>query len=441
MTDVEKCALYFKSKHEYARLIKEIYRKYEKSGELCGYIMLNDASTEECYAANQILEPKKPFYPPQIKFHAIDFEKGLQQHTSFGCISLKSVVEAYYGEKIISKKEKKSNIFQLEINFWNDIAAQEEGTACFDWINAMINTKKYGYRTVIDKVHTSCTDAKMLLTNVCCAINSRISKNPIKLAELSAKATGNSHYFDKTNIAGRLFIKGLAYLSNMPDDTNAENIKGIYSEFGIEPDDISGATAAVGIRLYKLDGSEHPAFKAFADSGESCLISSSNLSSIVTADTDGKIIYIVENQMVFSALCNTAFEHGVGLICTSGQMKLSGINLIAMLVKSNCEIQYAGDFDPEGLQIADRLLKRYNSPKVHTWRMTVEDYDSIEKGDVLPPIRIKKLDSISSEELRPIEQKIREEKRAGYQELLIPQMRLDMITADKHTIDSVLLCY
>ena len=441
MTEVEKCARYFKSKHEYTRLISEIRKKYEKSGELCGCIIIDNATIDECNAANQILEPKKPFYPPLIKFNAVDFEKGLHQRTNFGYVSLKSVVEAYYGSQIISKKEKRNSVLESEAEFWIDITAQEKGKTGLKWINAMISTKKYGYKTIIEKVHISCVEAKALLTNVCSVINSQISQNPIKLAELSATVTGNSHYFDKTNIAGRLLIKGLAYIADMSDDSNAENIKAIYSEFGIEPDDISGATAAVGIRLYRFDGSEHPAFKFFADSGESCLISLSNLFSIATADTDRKTIYIVENQMVYSALSGTASEHEIGLICTSGQIKLAGMKLIDMLVKSDCEIHYAGDFDPEGLQIADKLLKRYNSSKVHTWRMTADDYNSIEKGDMLPQNRIKKLDSITSLELLPVAQKIREEKRAAYQELLITQMRLDMISASSRITNKTVLCY
>ena len=130
--------------------------------------------------------------------------------------------------------------------------------------------------------------------------------------------------------------------------------------------------------------------------------------------------------MVFSELAAAACEHGLSLICTSGQMKYAGIRLIDMLVMSGCEIFYAGDFDPEGLQIADKLLCRYSSGKVHSWRMTPEDYASIAKGDVISESRLKKLDSIVSDELKETARLLADTKRAGYQELLIAQMSEDM---------------
>ena len=42
-------------------------------------------------------------------------------------------------------------------------------------------------------------------------------------------------------------------------------------------------------------------------------------------------------------------------MCTYGQVRLSGIILLNLLIESGLKIYYSGDLDPEGIQIADKL--------------------------------------------------------------------------------------
>ncbi len=250
---------------------------------------------------------------------------------------------------------------------------------------------------------------------------------PIPLAVLSAEITGNSHYFDRNTTAGKLLIHALAFLSETSEYKNAEQIKTVYSHFLIEPDSISDVVAAVNIRLFDNNNVQHPAYKIFADTGEICLISAANLMNIRYADSDSKTVFIVENQMVFSALSKTAAISNSALLCTSGQIKSSGLRLIDMLMKNNCDIHYAGDFDPEGIQIAENLLHRYNSDRFHIWRMSAEDYLSIEKSnEEISDQRLKKLEKITSPTLKETALLIAENKKAAYQELLIHKMENDI---------------
>lgn len=294
---------------------------------------------------------------------------------------------------------------------------------------AMFSEYKYGYKTVMKEYSESTAYAQKILNYVCQAVNSRYDRiaEPIQLAVLSANITGDSHYFDRNTSAGKLLIHALAFFAEIREYNNAEKIKKIYSVFSIEPDSISGAAATVGIRIYYNDKSEHAAYKIFADRSEICLISVANLINIKYADSDTKIVYIVENQMVFSALAEIASKYHLSIICTSGQIKTAGLKLIDMLIDNNCDIYYAGDFDPEGIQIADKLLCRYNSDKFHIWRMSCDDYLSIEKSDnKISEQRLKKLLKVKSVSLKEISDLITIDKRIAYQELLIPKMMDDM---------------
>ena len=81
------------------------------------------------------------------------------------------------------------------------------------------------------------------------------------------------------------------------------------------------------------------------------------------------------------------------------------------------EFCYNGDFDPEGLLIADRLKSRYKN-------LNFIFYDDIHfkkcvSDKILTESRIKKLDNIKSKDLEIIKNIIIGSKRIGYQERLI----------------------
>ena len=113
------------------------------------------------------------------------------------------------------------------------------------------------------------------------------------------------------------------------------------------------------------------------------------------------------------------------MICTSGQLKRCVLKTLDMLSDSGCTIYYAGDFDPEGLLIADKILSRYKTA-VHIWRMSKEDYYSIKRVAPLSESRLKKLDSLKVTKLKELGDAIKSEKKAAYQELMIPDMIEDV---------------
>ncbi|RKQ16394.1 DUF2399 domain-containing protein [Oceanobacillus bengalensis] len=88
-----------------------------------------------------------------------------------------------------------------------------------------------------------------------------------------------------------------------------------------------------------------------------------------------KTVWIVENSGVYSSILDK-LPH-VPLICTHGQFKLVGLLLIDLLVKEDCTLYYAGDFDPEGLSMAEKLLQRHPN-NIHPWKMDVAHYQKAE---------------------------------------------------------------
>ena len=137
---------------------------------------------------------------------------------------------------------------------------------------------------------------------------------------------------------------------------------------------------------------------------------------------DKGVVFIVENSGVFSELL-TKFpsKYLPPLICTNGQFKLAALLLLDRLLKNNIIAYYSGDFDPEGLLMAQRLVSRYPA-NVRLWHYTEEDYIKAQSEVVLSKSQLNKLMNLELEELRAVKD-LMENKKTGYQEKLIKDLR------------------
>ena len=423
MHDAKSIAEILKRDKRYIRIMEQLKSKFSSYGESRGKVSINCATREECDAAAEITCPKVGYEPPELSFSVKAFEKGL---SNFGNVSLKDVLESYYGITMQTNAEHAAEKSEKKKVFENRLLTLHNGKPCSKWLSEMFSSRSYGYKTVMAQYSDAPDDAEKLICSVCDAIDSRYERDfePIGLPVLSAENTGNSHYFDQKETAGKLLISALGFLSEKTGNSS-EEIKEIYYYFGIEPDSITSACAMLGVRLYNDRGVEHQAFKAFVDNGEIAMLSAANLTNINSADCNKKTVFAVENPAVFMALVPVAKKKGYAMICTSGQLKMCVIKLLDMLAKSGCRIYYAGDFDPEGLQIADKLISRYKG-YIHIWRMSIDDYLIIDKTEPISESRLKKLDKLNDEQLRKLGEIIRNEGKAGYQELLISEMAEDI---------------
>ena len=151
----------------------------------------------------------------------------------------------------------------------------------------------------------------------------------------------------------------------------------------------------------------------------------SNLNRLTRADSSRKKVFIIENQMVFSQVCKEMGGEEYSVVCTSGQLRTASLYLIDLLLKSGCKLYYCGDVDPEGIEIADRVIAR-GPGQIFPWRMTAEDYYCSRSNEILTEKRLKRLDKITNGQLRELTQLLKIEKRAGYQENLIDLMVEDI---------------
>ncbi len=146
-----------------------------------------------------------------------------------------------------------------------------------------------------------------------------------------------------------------------------------------------------------------------------------NLGSLGSVGTVGKKnVYIVENPAVFSTLIRQWGNETI--LCGNGQIRLATLTLLD-LFDDETIFYYAGDFDPEGLQIAQRLKERYQN-RLQLWNYRKEYYEKYKSEVEITERSLRKLDKIYLEELQEMKTALLKEKKAAYQETMLREYLL-----------------
>lgn len=424
----EECAAYFAGRMGYHRALLAMRKKWKQYGRATGTIVIDHPTREEWDALEGLFS--KEFQGTAIRFSVKDFQKALEQ-TRFGHVDLGELLSVYFQERLTTNQEERELAAQEKRDFFQKLShlAWEYGGRngmAAKWMEELTERKKYGYHLILRFYEKDPGEAFRQTEYVCKALHFLERKPGVRLAVLAAEVTGNPHEFDRNTFAGKLLIQALSFCQGGMSCQNAEEVLMLYYASGIKPDDISSFVTAYGIHCYTQEG-EHPAYSKFIQAGESYVITLSNLGRVVRADACQKRVFVVENQMVFSYLCEALGGQEVGLVCTSGQIKTASWMLLDLLCESGCEIYYCGDLDPEGLGIAQKLITRHPDHAV-LWHMTEEDYRTSVSDEKISQERLHKLDKITLPCLKNVRAAVLSEGKAGYQEQLLEELLADLIS-------------
>lgn len=247
----------------------------------------------------------------------------------------------------------------------------------------------------------------------------------LRLAVCSAQAAGWPHALDYQQTEGKLFIQALCSIFQLTAESAEERME-VYYRAGLAADTLSSFTIARGLILLEAEEKEHPAYRILRERKEICHLSLEVLGGLSGADSVNKRVYVLENQMVFSQICEVCFETDSAILCTSGQCRTASLILLDMLLDSGCEIWYSGDFDPEGMLIADKLVKR-GGGRIHLWHYSEEEYrQSVSKQEIKAE-SLQMLGRLENHRLIQIGKVMAAEKRAAYQERLLAALISDIL--------------
>lgn len=439
-TELQECTKYFRANKGFERAFSLMKEKWCSYGDIKGKVTISGLKENEKKALEGLGLPMKSVVGNEVVFSLKQFEEVLQQ-TKYKGVWLTELLESYFGEKLISNKEKNEVRIQKKLTFFSRVRtniADNCGEVALDWYERAIEEGISGFFKETDTEE----EREAAIISVCKAVDFLFGEEygdrlPIRLVFLALMCTGNPHGFDRGSLAGRLLIRALQDKNNQRDssvienesiirsqkdslpgfENTAEGILELYVRCGIRPDDISSYTVLYGIRLFSGEV-PHSGYEEFIKKNEQYMVNLSNLQKITKATGINNMVFIVENQSLFSELCERCPK--ASIMCTSGQFKTASV-LILLLLRESCTLYYSGDLDPEGMDIAIRMKDRIGE-KLKFWHMSINDYIKTRSMKKISESGKVKLERLKETEFREVCEKILETGMAGQQEYLMGDM-------------------
>lgn len=241
--------------------------------------------------------------------------------------------------------------------------------------------------------------------------------NYIYLAVFAAEITANPYEFDEGTVLGDwLFrILALTYGDKPAGMSYMEYRDRVFEHYGILLDDIFHFLS-VNHMLARSNGEVNSVWSASCRNQVSW---KAPLKHILKMDLIypelGDALILVENASVFYIL--SAMFNSLPIVCFHGKLRKSIWTFMDKLSK-DAKVYYAGDFDPEGLKMADDLKQAYGD-MIDLSLMRMKYYEGSKPRTKIKPANLDILDKIRDEKLKEVAEAIKDTKLVGHQYNLI----------------------
>lgn len=422
----KEIAEYFKKNSAYKRLLKGIKNKYIQLGEVKGNVIISNPDKDEKQSLSGLM--KKDY--SKNKSISINL-KVLQQridNSKFSGANLKEIINEYFNEETITKRERKENYEAELTKFFEEILSQNINTRIYKYLQEIIENKNGIYYKLKKDYNKHKEELKIALTNACLGINN-LPNEKTRIPVFASNVTGNPHGFDRNTLCGRVFITFLCYIEKIKIPQNTEELSEIYYNNNLLIDEVSNMVLCKNIEYFikteevkekgktTITYKQHEGIHGFSKYNEPIFLTLYNLTKISSIQKNSiyKKVLITENPTVFMEIVEKCKVKSVPLVCTYGQVKLAGIVLLNLLVNAGYKLYYTGDIDPEGIQIADKLKLRYKQ-NINLIGFDKKTYYENISDSILSNSRIQKLERVNSIELKDICCEMKKTKKVAYEE-------------------------
>lgn len=233
------------------------------------------------------------------------------------------------------------------------------------------------------------------------------------LAIFSSNITGDPHYFDLDTHNSNVLLQFISYLHNFKYENKRIRKKEIFERVNILIDEVSNI-----VLTYNLYGNEM--LDSFQKNFTPLTINMANLRKMDNIKTKNNKLLILENPSFLSKVIDLELDYSV--IITLGNSNFVVYKLLDKI--KNTKIYFNGDFDPEGLLIANNFKKRY--PDLEFIGYNKDYYMNGISDKEISNSRLKKLDLIDDKDLIIIKDLLKNNKVSSYQEANYLKILSDM---------------
>lgn len=422
----EEAVHFFKSDAVYDKLFRLFRKKYESLGRIGGTVPVTVFSDADLQTLGDFFGKPGAAVARLGTISLMKFEAQLQE-TRFDGIGLFDLLEAYFGEVIVSKKIQQQ---QREEQLVDQLSRYREAYPALAFWLEYVEAQPGAVRWFIQLVVEKPEEAERFVQVLTRAVSS-LPGEAERLPMFSQRITGDPHAFDLQTDLGRLWIHVLAVAQARQLQTavlqpvSTEEINELLQYFHLYRDDLLNFVTCANLLAETEVGQPHPVWEAAVAMRTVRIVPLREIVHLATVQPAGdSVVFVVENSGVCSAILDQVPE--VPIVCTNGQFTLASWLLLEKLIASGSVMYYAGDFDPEGLLIADRLVARFGADTVKLWQMDVAAYRISKSQKSLSAERLEKLQGVQHPELLEVAEKMRQLEMAGYQEALVTKMVADI---------------
>ena len=414
------CLAYFHQNPVWKKVLKGFREKYSSYGRFGGKVVLQNLKSQEIDELEGFFG--KNFHGQKSVTVSADRFRQALEDSRYKDVTPEYLLENFFGEPLIGKQEQKALREQKKQEILQKFLKDYEGTPVEEQV-------EYLQKIAKDSENQELAQWNQMLrlgAEIYNHLPYRQNRN-MYLAVFSAMLTGNPHAFDQGTTGGTFLYQVIQMdlevreiMVESSDIFPAYKRQKSYLMAGIMLDDISNYTMLYRVQAVKRDGSLHKGMEGFAEEHHIVQVPLAVITEWEEIRCPQKEIYVVENPSIFAMLCGKDEEIEKSYMCMNGQPRLAGLVVLDLLAKAGNRIYYAGDLDPEGLLIAQKL-SRYYKGEFHYWHMEVSDYEKCRSGEEISSKRMKILERISDERLKPVVKEIEKYGTAGYQEMLIDE--------------------
>lgn len=419
----EECLQYFQKAPVLRKLLEGFCEKYRSFGSVTGTVCLRNLNSEAIEALEGLMG-KNYHGKKSTVISAENVQKALDS-SRFGGVSLAELAAMSYQGELKSKRQEKQEDQEAYRRLLEDFLQQEGDSIAGRWLKGIMNHAKEedmgAYRIQERLLHKKYRDDKNSLERELPIFLDALNRLPVwegqyeYLPVFAARVSGNPHYFDEGQSGTLLLYYALNAVLELRQEVSAnmpaELRHQIFLASGIIRDTMSNDAMIYGIRGHTQKG-EHLGLRGFYEQQESVSITLSTILKLTGVSCRESAIYVVENPVVFAKLTENP---EVSTMCVNGQPNQAVLQFLDLVAAGGAQIFYNGDFDPEGLLIAQRLKNRYGE-KLTFWHYEESDYQQAVSEEILSERRLKMLLGVTSPELLCIAECIRRTGKAGYQE-------------------------
>lgn len=189
------------------------------------------------------------------------------------------------------------------------------------------------------------------------------------LPVLAGRLLNDTHALDAGTVLASHVLGAVAAQQGVDKPDDAAGRRELWRAVGVRDDELSSTVLVAGLRPAG-DTTAAQLCRLAAEAGEALSLTLAQVRR-QTAAWNAEQVYVVENPAILALAVGDFGVQVPPVMCASGWPSAAVTHLLSRLAAEGSVLRYHGDFDGEGVRIANHLI---NTGGVQPWRMATDDY-------------------------------------------------------------------